>query len=252
MADREGVDKNVNHSLQQEFSDWSTYVFIVLLIIYFIYKYKSDCSLYIGSGSTLTNRSRMTGSMLTLLFLLFSVSVICQIVNNTTNFNKICTNNEANNAAISIQYCLLPWIFIFGVTIVLLLYRPEVKNVFSFTIGYLFVAKSLEKIFEQIHNPNAISVVATKGRIDQEVILSNNLTPELFEEQWAVLIPKLKKVIPPDSKHKIFELTVMKDNIGEFMWYLLSGLLASGYASYLVSSNGCEKSVQQLSVDFYK
>jgi hypothetical protein len=134
----------------------------------------------------------------------------------------------------------------------MLLYIPEIKNVFSFTIGYLFVASSLEKIFTEIHNPAAIAVVSTKGRVDQEIIMSNNLTPDLFEEQWNVLIPKLKKAVPDESKKKIFELTVMKDNIGEFVWYLLSGLLASGYASYLVSSNGCVKSVKQLSDSFYQ
>jgi hypothetical protein len=151
--DKGATDQNVGDSVKREFSTWFTYVFIILLIIYFVIKQNNDCSLYTKINPLLltpwTRLIENGGKMMFLLVLLFFLLYGCQIWQSSNYLNTLCTNNEANNAAVAARSSW-PWFALFLVTVVVLILFPQLKKVFSYTIGYIFVANSLNSLFARI------------------------------------------------------------------------------------------------------
>ena len=53
---------------------------------------------------------------------------------------------------------------------------------------------------------------------------------------------------------QLFELVVTRDNVGEAMWYVYTGLLVTSVVQLNISSKGCKNSVatMQANADKYK
>ena len=49
-----------------------------------------------------------------------------------------------------------------------------------------------------------------------------------------------------DLKQQMLNLVVYRDNIGEAMWYIYTGLLLSTILKYNINNRGCVKSVKQI------
>jgi hypothetical protein len=81
-------------------------------------------------------------------------------------------------------------------------------------------------------------------------ILVNSMNPENFNSIWGVLTP----LITPDVneadretyKKQLKELVLKKDNIGEGLWYIYTGLLLTSIVSYKLISGGCNKDLKQI------
>ena len=61
-------------------------------------------------------------------------------------------------------------------------------------------------------------------------ILINQITPENFMEMWSMLVPVMKtenqdSAVNAPFKKQLLEDVVLRDNIGEFCWYLYTTLL---------------------------
>lgn len=72
---------------------------------------------------------------------------------------------------------------------------------------------------------------------------SDNRQPEIKvsnDSQFQVI----KKYC--DLKQQMLDLVVYRDNIGEAMWYIYSGLLLSTILKYNINNRGCVKSVSQI------
>jgi hypothetical protein len=268
--DKGTTDTNVGDSVKREFSTWFTYVFIIVLIIYFVIKQNNDCSLYTQINPLLlTPWTRLTGNggkMMFLLVLLFCFLYGCQIWQSSNYLNTLCKNNEANNAAIAAKSSW-PWFALFLATVIALALFPQLKKVFSYTIGYIFVANSLNSLFakilkQKVEDCEKACKDATKNELEQkrslltklvqeQTIVANIISPEMFETQWNQLTPFIQEGELETGKQQLFNLILRKDNIGEFVWYLLAGLLTCGYSTYIVSSRGCEKSAEQIKSEFY-
>jgi hypothetical protein len=49
-----------------------------------------------------------------------------------------------------------------------------------------------------------------------------------------------------DLKQKLLDLVIYRDNIGEALWYIYTGLLLSSIVKYNINNRGCSKSISQI------
>ena len=80
-------------------------------------------------------------------------------------------------------------------------------------------------------------------------ILINQMVPENFDDYWKILNPLKKPQYQDDSKpetqsikNELFELVTTRDNIGEAMWYIYTGLLLVSITQMKIASRGCVNS----------
>ena len=77
-------------------------------------------------------------------------------------------------------------------------------------------------------------------------ILINQMTPRNFEPYWSLLTPLKKPKYQNDTatetqtlKKQLFDLTVTRDNIGEILWYIYTGLLLTSIVQLKITTRGC-------------
>ena len=77
-------------------------------------------------------------------------------------------------------------------------------------------------------------------------ILINQMTPRNFEPYWSLLTPLKKPKYQNDSaaetqtlKKQLFDLTVTRDNIGETLWFVYTGLLLTSIVQLKITTRGC-------------
>ena len=77
-------------------------------------------------------------------------------------------------------------------------------------------------------------------------ILINQMTPRNFEPYWSLLTPLKKPKYQNDNaaetqtlKKQLFDLTVTRDNIGETLWYVYTGLLLTSIVQLKITTRGC-------------
>jgi hypothetical protein len=80
-------------------------------------------------------------------------------------------------------------------------------------------------------------------------ILINQMVPENFDDYWKILNPLKKPIYQDDSnpktqsiKNELFELVSIRDNIGEAMWYIYTGLLLVSITQMKIATRGCVNS----------
>ena len=80
-------------------------------------------------------------------------------------------------------------------------------------------------------------------------ILINQMVPENFDDYWKILNPLKKPDYQDDSnpktqeiKNELFQLVTIRDNIGEAMWYIYTGLLLVSITQMKIASRGCVNS----------
>lgn len=171
-----------------------------------------------------------------------------------------CGGNLGKNAGVAFLLTIIPWLLIFGIMIAVLLMYPGFKGVFSDVVGYYVVYWSANELFSKIlidsnirdalkndKNPEEMETVAKliMKMIGNKSILINELNPENFLNIWNTLKP-LMLPNADDYKQELLDLVVLKDNIGEGLWYLYTGILISSIVYYNLSSRGCIKDVDTL------
>jgi hypothetical protein len=75
------------------------------------------------------------------------------------------------------------------------------------------------------------------------------MVPENFDDYWKILNPLKKPEYQDDSnpktkeiKNELFELVAIRDNIGEAMWYIYTGLLLVSITQMKIATRGCVNS----------
>jgi hypothetical protein len=90
-------------------------------------------------------------------------------------------------------------------------------------------------------------------------ILINQMSPTSFKSMWSILTPlkkeKYKNDNSPETKElrdKIFELVVTRDNIGEGLWYIYTGLLLTSIVQLKITSAGCASNPKTMEQNYKK
>jgi hypothetical protein len=151
---------------------------------------------------------------------------------------------------------------------------PGLKSAFSDVVGYFVVANGANNILNVILQNGdltdkidetadadekkdlKVAAQAIMKLVGNKGILINQMVPGNFESIWALLVP----LMVPDfvagnmtgdfeiatAKNKLLDLVVLRDNIGESMWYIYTAILLTSIVSYNLASRGCVKDVQQM------
>ena len=222
-------------------------------------------------------KSYISNSYMYLAIYLLLVIVI-QFMVNSSIIASNCGGNITENMGVAGVLTFLPWILIFGVLIVILTIYPGFKSAFSDVIGYYYVSgpstklltellvnKDIEK--KMLDDPNmtpqkkealesaADAIIKICGNTS---ILINQIVPSNFDQYWGILTPLMKDKYQaggPEAdkiKNDLFELVVTRDNVGEAMWYIYTGLLLTSIVQLKITSRGCASNPKTMEANYQK
>jgi len=89
-------------------------------------------------------------------------------------------------------------------------------------------------------------------------ILINQIVPSNFVQYWDILTPLMKQKYQNDGpetqeiKDDLFSLVVTRDNIGEAMWYLYTGILLTSIVQLKLTSRGCVSNPKTMEQNYQK
>ena len=241
---------------------------IIFTIITIVYCFFGKTPLTIESYSPQHDLTISTTNFTT-LGIYFLVVIASQFAVNSVYLINKCGGSAGNNIGIAALNTFLPWIFIFGAVIAVLIMYPGFKGAFSNVVGYFAIAGKANDILGSILVDSKIQkTINSEGMsVDKKndlqksaelilklcsnkSILINQMTPENFMKIWDVMVPLMKDDgnIPglENKQNELLKLVIMKDNIGEMMWYICTGILLASFISFNLATQGCVKSIEQL------
>ena len=186
------------------------------------------------------------GSGVTWIIVFFIITGIIQFMNNLYLTSLMCGNTNMPSAFFN---TLIPWVLIFGSSILMLILIPGWLRVFSNTFGFmvaewaglnatvagLFKTPSQTNPKDDLDLHKTIEIIAgNPSKIINEVKL-DDYTNEIGVVTWPsldLLTPFFATQVTPENKTKLYNLLVLKEDIGYFVWFILIGSI-----SILVSTN---------------
>jgi len=239
----------------------SLLIFIAITLLYYLVcKPKLNATVFDDkSGMEYAGYSRRSNLFLVLYFFLVLIS---QIIMNATIIVNTCGGSITQNIGSAFLLTLIPWFFIFGIVIIVLMIFPGFKSAFSNVIGYFAVAGTANNILTELlvntdlnqaiddstqGNPAknqglksaAEAIIKLCGNMS---ILINQIVPANFVEYWSMLVPLMKDKYQADAgqlKQQLLDTVVMRDNIGEALWYIYTAILLISITQYNIVKNGC-------------
>ena len=247
----------------------SIIVFIVITVIYYMFPFvgKIPITLEILKNNGLEEYYKKNMSRLGLYFL---IVVVSQFGFNSLYLINKCGGSAKTNVGVAALMTFIPWTLMFGIMMATLLIYPGLKTAFSDVVGYFVVAGKANEILSNILVDTKVDeAIETAQDMDHEQkgtmkksaeailklcgnksILINQMSPENFLSIWDIIKPlmKNKSEIPDLDKQQeeLLSLVVLKDNIGEGMWYFYTAVLLISIVSFNLASRGCKKTVADL------
>ncbi len=237
------------------------FVFIIATLVFFYFKYSA-----IFSKGNKTVPNFISGftffSETAGLFIIYVVLIIgYQFFEGTRILTSTC---GAPNYLQVFRRVIIPWVFIFIVMAIMLNVFPGLKRAFTDVIGYAFVANKLNTILAAVVFPSEKQKDAFTSLTDEDKrkklafdtlkkinetpgILTSAITPTNFNDMWNVLV-----TLAPDinalneQKFAIFQYQVIRDFIGEFFWYIYTGILVVTTVNTSITTYKCVKTPQQI------
>jgi hypothetical protein len=247
----------------------SLLIFTIITILYFVAPSIGKPALELSDLVNDESKANYYNKTLKSLAFYLGVVVVSQFFLNTSYLMSKCGGSLDKNIGAAALFTFIPWILIFGVMLAVLIIFPGFKTAFSDVIGYYVVAGGANDIFGSILLGNDLNEMIEKSGNDTEKnelkkaaeaivkicgnksILINQMNPDNFLEIWEVL----KALMVPgayenvDIKTKLLDLVVLKDNIGEALWYIYTSILISSIVYYNLATRGCVKSIEQIKTD---
>jgi hypothetical protein len=247
----------------------SLLIFTIITILYFVAPSIGKPELTLSDLVNDESKANYYSKTLRSLAFYLGVVVISQFFLNSSYLMSKCGGSLDKNIGAAALFTFIPWILIFGVMLAVLIIFPGFKTAFSDVIGYYVVAGGANDIFGSILLGNDLNEMIEKSGNDTEKnelkkaaeaivkicgnksILINQMNPDNFLEIWEVL----KALMVPgayenvDIKTKLLDLVVLKDNIGEALWYIYTSILISSIVYYNLATRGCVKSIEQIKTD---
>jgi hypothetical protein len=215
----------------------------------------------------------------------FFLILLVQFIVNAYMITQTCGGSITQNMGASGTFTFIPWSLIFGVIIAVLVIYPGFKSAFSDVVGYYYVSSSANKLLVELlvnthandelneESPTNIPPVqnggtaATKKQLEEAAdmivkicgnasLLINQIVPSNFVDYWNMLKPLMKPQYQNDGaeaqekRNALFELVVTRDNVGEAMWYIYTGVLISCIVQMKISTRGCITDPDQLAKNY--
>jgi hypothetical protein len=217
----------------------------------------------------------------TFLAVYFLAVIIIQCIVNINVINEKCGGSASDNIGYAGMITIVPWTLIFGILIIILTIYPGFKSAFSDVIGYFWISSSANNLITELlidrdvaENLNESINQSDKNEIERaadaiikicgnSAVLVNQMNPNNFQKFWEILNPLKKKQFRQGSptynetetlekRNQLFDLVVTKDNIGESMWFLYTGILVTSVVQLKISAKGCVNNVKTMESNYKK
>ena len=217
--------------------------FVIMTIIYIYFLFTSKKKENLGGG-----RNEMV------YFAIYILLVIAGEFFLNVNITKsICGSSQWYTA---FMVTIFPWVFIFGILVVLLKMFPSWLQPFSNTIGYaITLAAGLTSVFKNIIPPED----KRQGNVDSgisrslEYIYSNSglLINLITSSNFANFYNRMNNdglIIGnhPDLREKLYSMVVLKETVSLAVWYLLAGILITSVSYNSIVNAGCQVSASEM------
>ena len=240
--------------------------FVITTCIFFIIKYAASTK---ATNADARGTSQKVWTAVYLLILITGEYFI-----NLGTTKALCGNPQWST---TFYMTFGPWVLIFGVMNLMLLAFPGWLSPFSNTIGYGFaklagISSLMGDLFrfrgdgergqagqaDQAGQAQTNEAAEILGRIyADKSLLINEITPESLDDFWRNMWPLFRPEVHvqsgaegPDGdnplKTRLRSLVILKDTVGLFCWYLLTGMLVTGVSYNYVMGSSCVKSAQQI------
>ena len=240
--------------------------FTIITILYFAFPSIGKPHLTLDDIVDETAKTNYYSKTLKSLAFYLGIVVFSQLVLNIGYLMAKCGGSLDKNIGAAFVFTFIPWVLIFGMMLATLIIFPGFKTAFSDVIGYYAVAGSANDIFgailmgtdlnemiEQTTDINKKNELTKAAEAIVKIcgnksILINQMNPDNFLDIWATLKP----LMTPGSfenveiQKQLLDLVVLKDNIGEALWYIYTSILISSIVYYNLATRGCVKSVDQI------
>jgi hypothetical protein len=249
---------------------------ITFLLTTLVYYLALKPSLKYSDMTNADNYNNYLSSNKLYLAVYFFAILVIQFIVNAYVITQTCGGNITQNMSASGTFTFIPWSLIFGAVIVVLIVYPGFKSAFSDVVGYYYVAGSANKLLTELlvnkdiqNNIDAdgASTAQQKANMQQAAdmiikicgntsILINQMVPTNFVEYWNILKPLMKSQYQTDGaeadakRNELFELVVTRDNIGEAMWYIYSGILITSIVQLKIATRGCITDPAQMAKNY--
>lgn len=204
--------------------------------------------------------------------------MVIQFMVNASIISSNCGGSITENMGAAGVFTFLPWTLIFGVVILILTIYPGFKSAFSDVIGYYWISGPAGKIItELLVDPNIqkkIDADTTSTTEQKEAmqsaadaiikicgntaVLINQIVPSNFNSYWNILTPLMKDKYKQEGgeademKKQLFELVVTRDNVGEAMWYMYTGILLTSLVQLKITTRGCVNNPKTMEQNYQK
>ena len=207
--------------------------------------------------------------------------VMTQFAINAYYIINTCGGSSTTNIGYAFIATFIPWIFIFGILMVVLILFPGIKSAFSNVVGYFIVASTANGVLTELlvntdvnrsikddpslspeqkssYQTAADAIIKLCGNMS---ILINQIVPDNFNKIWtSILTPLMKDQYQPTMnngvvtentnalglKQKLLDVVILRDNIGEGMWFLYTAILLTSIVQYKITSRGCVQNLQDI------
>jgi hypothetical protein len=204
--------------------------------------------------------------------------MVIQFMVNSSIISSTCGGSITENMGAAGVLTFLPWTLIFGVLIVILTIFPGFKSAFSDVIGYYWVSSSANKVITELlvdpkiqkkmneditSTPEQKEAMMTAADTIIKIcgntsVIINQIVPSNFQSYWNILTPLLKPKYQTESpetekiRNELFEIVVSRDNVGESMWYMYTGLLLTSLVQLKITTRGCVSNPKTMEANYQK
>jgi hypothetical protein len=241
----------------------SVIVFVIVTLFYFnfpsIGKPHPTLDIFTNPSTKLTFSNSVFRSLFIYLFLV----IFTQIIINSVYLNSKCGSSK--NIPRAILYTTIPWILFFGIVVAFIKIYPQMKKIFSDVLGFFFISSATSALFGEILINTNINNLINEVDGDKQAqlrktadailkicgnnsVLINQINMNNFTEMWNILKPLMKENVYSNLtiKQQLLDLITTKENIGEFFWYLYTGILVITFINYELTTLGCIKDIEQI------
>jgi hypothetical protein len=194
---------------------------------------------------------------------------------NASIISTTCGGSISENIGAAGILTFIPWTLIFGVIIIVLMIYPGFKTAFSDVIGYFYISGSATKIITEllVNRDVEKKLTGTETKEEKEAledaadtivkicgntsVLINQIVPDNFLNYWKILNPLMKPKYRDDNseetkdiRKQLFELVVTRDNIGEALWYIYTGILLTSIVQLKITTRGCSSNTATMEKNY--
>jgi len=250
-------------------TDNSTIILLLSIIVLILYYMFLKPVLELNILENIEDFAKYAKQKYIMMVILFCILFGIHMLGNVISFQNSCGGSIADNIGKVFISTFVPWLLIFGTLMVVLIIFPGFKGAFSNVIGYYAVYRGANEILVNILGNGTVDTeIDTSNAAEDDKntlkkasdavlklvgntsILINQITPENFSDMWNMMTPIMKPGMRGSAgdgaKAELLKNVILRDNIGEFCWYLYTTLLLMVIVKTMVAKQKCTTSLSQL------